>query len=132
MMKKLELTTGPPQAAQHGSSHAAILQNYKRNPGESISAYLVRETLFFEEFLESLMDLKDRPADFVFDGVDPDTDEEENEDDGSSQGGLRSKGQTKGYEKVLQDDPDPESASRAPSRRGPPALSTTEWRCTQC
>ena len=55
---------------------------YKRIQGESVSAYLVRETLFFEEFLESLMDLKDGPSmDFIFDKLDPNTDEEDDDEE---------------------------------------------------
>jgi hypothetical protein len=41
---------------------AAIMNeyfNFRRKPGESISQFLVRETLGFEEFQEALLELKD-------------------------------------------------------------------------
>ena len=40
--------------------------SFRRRPGESISAFLVRESLGFEEFQEALLQLKEER-----DGVDP-------------------------------------------------------------
>ena len=136
MMKKLEAS---PLVRRKLPNTAAVMQQYftyKRIQGESVSAYLVRETLFFEEFLESLMDLKDGPSmDFIFDELDPNTDEEDDDDGGaSSNAGSKKKESPKGYEKIPQRDPDggdpdepgSRAASRAAPRGGPTSLSTTD------
>ena len=136
MMKKLEAS---PLVRRKLHNTAAVMQQYftyKRIQGESVSAYLVRETLFFEEFLESLMDLKDGPSmDFIFDELDPNTDEEDDDDGGaSSNAGSKKKESPKGYEKIPQRDPDggdpdepgSRAASRAAPRGGPTSLSTTD------
>ena len=136
MMKKLEASE---LVRRKLPNTAAVMQQYftyKRIQGESVSAYLVRETLFFEEFLESLMDLKDGPSmDFIFDELDPNTDEEDDDDGGaSSNAGSKKKESPKGYEKIPQRDPDggdpdepgSRAASRAAPRGGPTSLSTTD------
>eukprot|EP00435_Cladocopium_sp_Y103_P022333 s44_g5.t1 len=62
MLRKLEQS---PLVRKKLPNTAAVMQqyfNYRRNPGESISSYLVRETLFYEEFIEALQDLQDGGA----------------------------------------------------------------------
>ena len=62
MLRKLEQS---PLVRKKLPNTAAVMQqyfNYRRNPGESISSYLVRETLFYEEFIEALQDLHDGGA----------------------------------------------------------------------
>ena len=65
--------------------------NYRRNPGESISSYLVRETLFYEEFIEALQDLHDGGAGaFLLDDLLGGADDED-DDDGEVSHGLRAR-----------------------------------------
>lgn len=60
--------------------------NYKRMPGETIANYLVRESLYYEEFTESLVALHDEQL-----GVTPQSFElPESSDDSSDDSGSRS------------------------------------------
>lgn len=66
--------------------------NYKRNPHEGIQAYLVRESLYYEEFIESLLALEDNaPQLSIFD-------EDDDDEDGSSE-------RSGGYQRVPRREP---------------------------
>ena len=84
--------------------------NYKRHPHEGIQAYLVRESLYYEEFIESLLTLQGgHPELTVFDLMDDD-------DDGTSSE------RSGGYKKVPARDPDEPAAAH--SRAASPAAAS--------
>lgn len=88
MLRKLEQS---PLVRKKLPNTAAVMQqyfNYRRNPGESISSYLVRETLFYEEFIEALQDLHDGGAGaFLLDDLLGGADDEDDDDGEVSHGG---------------------------------------------
>ena len=89
MLRKLEQS---PLVRKKLPNTAAVMQqyfNYRRNPGESISSYLVRETLFYEEFIEALQDLHDGGAGaFLLDDILGEG-EDEDDDDGETSHGAQ-------------------------------------------
>ena len=109
MLRKLEQS---PLVRKKLPNTAAVMQqyfNYRRNPGESISSYLVRETLFYEEFIEALQDLHDGGAGaFLLDDILGEGEDEDDDDGETSHGGsTKSKKSGKsGYSQVPQADPD--------------------------
>ena len=71
--------------------------NYKRFPNETIANYLVRESLYFEEFNESLLALKEEQegglSQNIFDFSDSSSESDDEDEDGSTK-------KSKGYQKV--------------------------------
>ena len=92
---------------------------YKRMPGESIANYLVRESLYYEEFTESLGALHDEQH-----GVTPSSFElPDSSDDESSDGSKSDKSSQKGktderYRRVPTEDPDRERGDDGDRREG--------------
>ena len=92
---------------------------YKRMPGESIANYLVRESLYYEEFTESLGALHDEqhgvsPSSFEL----PDSSDDESSD-GSKSDKSSQKGKTDGkYRRVPTEDPDREGGDDGDRRDG--------------
>ena len=133
MLRKLEES---PLVRKKLPNTAAVAQqyfNYRRNPGESISSYLVRETLFFEEFFEALQDLQQGDSGSLL--LDELLGQEDEDEDESSQGDSpkSSKSKSKGYSRVPQEDPDPPAGDQGsrtgrtrPPRTSTPTLSSTD------
>ena len=71
---------------------------YRRHNGENINAYLVRESLFYEEFVESLMELKGAQGDVM---KDLETIDETSESESESAGGDS----RPGYKRVPTEEP---------------------------
>eukprot|EP00438_Fugacium_kawagutii_P003967 Skav207534 [mRNA] locus=scaffold756:114473:122071:+ [translate_table: standard] len=99
---------------------SAILSQYftyKRGQQEAISSYLVREALYYEEFVESLMTLKDehdgRPRPLLPDLSDEDEDGDEDDDDDKKKKGD--------YTRLPTEDPGEPSGSGGPRDGGAPA-----------
>ena len=67
VLKRLEAS--PLVRKKIPNSAATMTQyfGYRRHNGENINAYLVRESLFYEEFVESLMELKGTQTDIMKD-----------------------------------------------------------------
>ena len=93
--------------------------NYKRYPQESIANYLVRESLYYEEFSESLMALKDEqdgvPAQVFPDFSDASSSGDEKDEDESS----KSSKKKEGYSRVPAEDPEEEGSPYGLSGRRP-------------
>ena len=105
----LERLSTSPLVRRNLPNTSAIMSqyfNYKRGHNESISSYLVREALYFEEFVESLTSMKDEqdghPRPLLPDFSD------ESEDDEEEQTETRSR---RGYAQVPTEDPDPPPAA---------------------
>ena len=93
--------------------------NYRRYPQESIANYLVRESLYFEEFSESLMALKDE-QDGVPAQVFPDfSDESASEEDEGEEDDSKSSKKKEGYTRVPAEDPEEEGSPYGLSGRRP-------------
>lgn len=90
--------------------------NYKRHQGESIANYLVRETLYFEEFTESLMALHEeslgKPVN-LFEIPDSSSEDESSTDSASSKSGKKKDA----YRQVPTEDPDEAGLDSPSSRR---------------
>ena len=120
LLKKLEAS---PLVRKKLPNSAAVMNqyfNYRRHTGEAISAYLVRESLFYEEFVESLMELYTGSAS-VMDTFDQLTTVDESSDDEGHASRTGSERKSKGeYQQVPTEEADPPEppGSPMPSRRG--------------
>jgi hypothetical protein len=92
--------------------------NYKRFPNETIANYLIRESLYFEEFNESLLALKEEQegglAQNLFDFSDSSSESGDEDDDESTK-------KSKGYQKVRTSEPSPMGKMPAGSTEGKPS-----------
>ena len=114
----LERLANSPLVRRNLPNTSAIMNQYftyRRGQNESISSYLVREALYFEEFVESLSIMKDeqdgRPRPLL-----PDFSDEESDDD--EDGGTSESKPKKGYTRVPTEDPDPTPAAAGTSPLG--------------
>ena len=91
--------------------------NYKRFPNETIANYLVRESLYFEEFNESLLALKEEQegglSQNIFDFSDSPSESDDEDEDGSTK-------KSKGYQKVPTSEPSPMGTMPVGSPEGRP------------
>ena len=137
--KLLERLSNSPLVRRSLPNTSAVLSqyfSYKRGHSESISNYLVREALYFEEFVESLVTLKDeqdgRPRPLLPDFGDDGSDSEDGDDAGSQNSKSSKATKTKvspkseGYARVPSRDPDSPHPGlpHRPLADGPPGLAS--------